>query len=364
MKIAIIGTRGIPNCYGGFEQVSEYLSEGLVRRGHDVSVYCSHSHPYKNNIWNGVSLIHCFDAEKHLKTAGQFLYDLNCIRDARKRNFDVLLFMGYTSSSIWGPWFPPKTVVISNMDGLEWKRQKYSGPVRRFLKHAEKLAVRHSHFHIADSVGIRKHFETEYNISPEYIPYGAKEITPADDSIETGFNSTEYFLIIARMEPENNIEMVLDGFTQVEQDKEMIVVGNTKTPFGRKMTRKFRHNKKIKFTGPVFEMKKLEYLRKNCQVYFHGHSVGGTNPSLLEAMACGALVAAHENIFNRSILENDAFYFNNASEVASIMASLDKKNYRDLIENNLRKIATTYNWEKIVDQYEIFIMNCFQKHRP
>jgi Domain of unknown function (DUF1972) len=174
MKLAIIGTRGIPNRYGGFEQISEYLSVGLAARGYEVSVYCSSDHPYRGSEWNGIKLIHCYDAEKHLLTAGQFIYDLNCIRDARKRNFDVLLFMGYTSSSIWGKWFPKNSLVISNMDGLEWKREKYSKPVQIFLRHAEKLAVQFSHFHIADSPAIKQHLDDKYGINATYIPYGAK----------------------------------------------------------------------------------------------------------------------------------------------------------------------------------------------
>src|SRR5215213_11430209 len=100
LKIAILGTRGIPNNYGGFEQIAGFLSKGLVEKGHSVTVYNSHQHPYKKDSWNGVQIIHCFDPEFLIGTAGQFIYDLNCILDARKRNFDVWLFMGYTSSSI------------------------------------------------------------------------------------------------------------------------------------------------------------------------------------------------------------------------------------------------------------------------
>src|SRR3954468_24285977 len=112
MKIAIIGTRGVPNNYGGFEQVTEFLSVGLLAKGHEVFVYNSHNHPYKEKTWNGVQLIHCYDPEYLIKTAGQFIYDFNCIRDARKRDFDVLLFMGYSSSSIWHFLFPKKKVIV------------------------------------------------------------------------------------------------------------------------------------------------------------------------------------------------------------------------------------------------------------
>ena len=130
LKIGILGTRGIPNHYGGFEQFAEHLSVCLFQRGHDVAVYNSSLHPYKQNEWNGVQIIHCRDWEHKIGTAGQFFYDLNCINDARKRNFDVLLHLGYTSDSVWHWRWPKKTVNIINMDGLEWQRSKYNKPTQ------------------------------------------------------------------------------------------------------------------------------------------------------------------------------------------------------------------------------------------
>src|SRR5688500_16446735 len=133
LKIAILGTRGIPNNYGGFEQIAGYLSKGLVEKGHSVTVYNSHKHPYKESIWNGVEIVRCFDPEFLIGTAGQFVYDLNCILHVRKRRFDIILMLGYTSSSVWKDLYPKNAVLITNMDGLEWKRPKYSKPVRKFL---------------------------------------------------------------------------------------------------------------------------------------------------------------------------------------------------------------------------------------
>ena len=124
MKIGILGTRGVPNYHGGFEQFAEYLSLGLLKRGLDVYVYNSHNHPYQEKIYKGVKIIHKNDPEHKLGTAGQFIYDLNCIRDSRKRNFDIIYQLGYTSSSIWWWLMPKKTIIVTNMDGLEWKRTK------------------------------------------------------------------------------------------------------------------------------------------------------------------------------------------------------------------------------------------------
>jgi len=213
LKIGIIGSRGIPNHYGGFEQCAEYLSAGLVKKGHMVCVYNSHNHPYQQNTWNGVQIIHCFDPEYLLGTAGQFIYDFNCIHDAKKRKFDIILMLGYTSSSIWGRLYPGKSVIITNMDGLEWKRSKYSKPVRHFLKYAEKLAVKHSDFFIADSPVIQEYLQTKYNINSKYIAYGAELSSPGDEEILKSYNilRRKYFLLMARIEPENNIDTIPEG---------------------------------------------------------------------------------------------------------------------------------------------------------
>ena len=120
VRIAILGTRGIPNHYGGFEQLAEYLAPGLVAAGHDVTVYNSHNHLYQEKSWKGVHIRHCHDPEYMLGSAGQFIYDLNCLIDARRQQYDVILQLGYTSSSIWGWLFPRKSKIIYNLVGLVW----------------------------------------------------------------------------------------------------------------------------------------------------------------------------------------------------------------------------------------------------
>jgi hypothetical protein len=214
LRIGILGTRGIPNYYGGFEQFAEYLSTGLVNNGHEVFVYNSHNHPYKQDAWNKVQIIHCYDPEYQLGSFGQFIYDLNCILDARKRKFDVILMLGFTSSSAWGWFYPDKSTLIFNMDGLEWKRTKYSKPVQQFLMLAEKLAVRFSSYYIADSVVIQSYLQNKYAINSEHIPYGAEVYYHEDESLlqEWGVEKHNYFILMARMVSENNIEMILDGF--------------------------------------------------------------------------------------------------------------------------------------------------------
>ncbi|MEO5564237.1 MAG: DUF1972 domain-containing protein, partial [Chitinophagaceae bacterium] len=321
LKIAILGTRGIPNHYGGYEQAVSFLAPALVKKGHSVTVYNSHNHPYQESHWKGVEIIHCNDPENKLGTAGQFIYDLNCIRDARKKEYDVIMLMGYTSSSVWGKLYPKKPVIISNMDGLEWTRSKYSKPVRRFLHYAEKLAVRHSDFFIADSPGIQSYLQQAYHIDSAYIPYGAVIYQKKDDEILKEFNvrSCKYYLIISRMEPENNVETILDGYTKSDSVLKFLVVGNTGNKYGKYLVKKYSSNENIIFAGAIFDQKKLHSLKSFCKLYFHGHSVGGTNPSLLEAMVGRVPIAAHNNPFNKAVLGADAYYFSSPADVINII---------------------------------------------
>lgn len=361
LRIGILGTRGIPNHYGGFEQIAGYLAKGLVERGHAVTVYNSHKHPYREKEWNGVSIVHCYDPEHKIGTAGQFIYDLNCMIDARRRNFDVILQLGYTSSSVWGWLKPAHTKVIYNMDGMEWMRAKYSRPVQKFLQFAERLAVRYSDAQIADSLAIKKYLAGKYGIDAVYIPYGAE--TPVNTDAETcksyGLEYDNYFLLVARMEPENNIEQILSGFLQSDTGKHFAVVGNINNQYGQYIYQKFGTHDRVHFLGPVFDIEQLHSLRASSSLYFHGHSVGGTNPSLLEAMASKAFIVAHNNPYNRHILENDALYFTTPGEVKHVIEhSIGATVKRTAIENNFEKILYRYNWNHIIDRYEHFILSC------
>lgn len=362
LKIAILGTRGIPNYYGGFEHISEYVSEGLVKRGHSVTVYNSHNHPYTENNWNGVEIRHCYDPEYKIGTAGQFIYDLNCLLDARKRKYDVIMLMGYTSSSVWGSLYPKGSAIITNMDGLEWKRSKYSKPVQAFLRYAEKLAVKHSQYYVADSMVIQSYLKNKYKIDSKYIPYGADLFSEIErEQFERSeILREDYFLLMARMEPENNIETILEGFNQSNSAKSFKVLGDTGNRFGKYITHKFKNDDRIQFKGSIFDNAKVRSLQNNSYLYFHGHSVGGTNPSLLEAMASEALIAAHNNPFNKSVLHTDAFYFSNANEVKNIVETVRRmETEKTMVNNNLYKIKNQFNWETIVDQYEEFALECF-----
>src|SRR5690606_37260887 len=367
MKIAILGTRGIPNNHGGFEQFAEYFSVYLASKSHDVYVYNSHDHAYQDKKFKGVNLIHCYDPESKLGTAGQFIYDLNCILDSRKRNFDVILQLGYTSNSIWHFLLPKKPVIITNMDGLEWKRSKYSPLVRQFLKFAEKLAVKHSDYLISDSVGISDFLKNKYNKSSKFIAYGAEVFNSPDVSVLTSYNIEPYSydLLIARMEPENNIETIIKGHLKKPSGRKLVIIGShTATEFGKYLFNSYSSNETIQFLGSLYDMTVLNNLRYFSNIYFHGHSVGGTNPSLLQAMASDCLIVAHNNVFNKSILESDAFYFND-DEGLSEYLEISKLDFemQQKITNNKEKVLQKYSWNIINKSYLDFIKKCYnEKH--
>ena len=365
MKIAILGTRGIPNHYSGFEQFAEFFSVFLVNQGHEVYVYNSHNHLYQEKTFKGVNIIHQYDPEHKLGTFGQFLYDFNCIIDSRKRDFDIILQLGYTSNSIWFFLLPKKPVIITNMDGLEWKRSKYSKPVQQFLKFAELLAVKSSDYLISDSLGIQKYLKEKYKIDSTYIPYGATVFEDPDEELLKEYKVTKsnYNMIMARFEPENNIETVLDGIVLCGEETTVLVVGNHNTKYGDYLKEKFSINKAIRFIGAEFNINKLNNLRYFSNFYFHGHSVGGTNPSLLEAMASKAFIIAHNNHFNKAILKENGYYFSNPIEVKNMLQDVKKSDNLPFIQNNFEAIEHEFNWNKINGAYLQLFEKCLSENQ-
>jgi len=365
MNIAIIGTRGIPNQYGGFEQFADILSCGLAQKGHEITVYCSANHSYQETDYKGVKLIHKYDPENKIGTVGQFIYDLLCILDARKRDFDLIYLLGYTSSSIWQRLlYKRKTVVITNMDGLEWKRSKYSHKVQLFLKYAEKLAVKFSDYLVADSIGIQSYLKNKYNVESSYLPYGSFVFEGAikEDIKAYEVDAFNYDILIARFEPENNIEMVLQAFLASDTQRQLLLVGNHKhTEFGKRMLDIYGTDKRIRFMGAIYDQTALNNLRYYSNLYFHGHSVGGTNPSLLEAMGSSCLICYHNNEFNRAIVGEDGFAFTDVDILTGIINTKLKTAYRSYIENNRHKIITTYSWKHIIDQYIQYFSSLIKK---
>jgi glycosyltransferase involved in cell wall biosynthesis len=240
------------------------------------------------------------------------------------------------------------------MDGLEWMRTKYSKPAQQFLRLAEKLAAKHAGILVADSSYMKEYLLEKYNRKAVYIPYGAEEFVSTDLSVfrKHQVNPGEYFLLIARMEPENNIDMIIKGYLLSKHPYPLLVVGDTTNAYGKKIRAAYPDSS-IHFCGSIYDQAELNNLRYHSAKYFHGHSVGGTNPSLLEAMSCRCDIVAHKNSFNKAILREDANYFSSANDVAAVINMRESsKAVHKRKQSNIGKIKTVYSQQKNIDDYE------------
>lgn len=365
MKIAFVSTRGIPNNYGGFEQFAEYISVGMAQRGHEVVVYSPKFHPYQESTYKGVRIKHIYSPETWMgSSVGSFFYDFASLRDAlKKEDFDIIYEAGYTSIIPAYIWFNVKKrkrpIFTTNMDGLENKRSKFSPMVRRFLDWEEKMAVKYSHYLIADNMGIHDYYKEKYGKESKFLAYGADihDDFKAEYLEEFGLKLEEYYILIARLEPENNIVMAIEGYLHSKENgrRPLIVVGKTNTPHGKELVEKYGNERNVEFVGGIYDFKKLDSVRHFSKAYFHGHSVGGTNPSLLEAMAAGCFIFAHDNIFNRAVLKENAFYYPSADKVTEYLNRIDTIAEGSKIQytaRNIEVIRNEYSWESLIDKHE------------
>ena len=369
MKIAFISTRGIPNNYGGFEQFTEYISVGLAAKGHEVTVYSPHYHPYQEKEYKGVRIKHIYSPEQWMGgSVGSFFYDYACLKDAlKKENYDIIYEAGYTSIIPAYIRFNVKSIkwpiFTTNMDGLEYKRTKFNKWVQKFVFWEERMAVKHSHYLIADNMGIKDYYKEKYGKDSKFLAYGANiyDNYSEDYLKEYGLEKDKYLLIIARLEPENNLAMAIEGYIASElfEKKPLVVVGKTNTPYGKYLVEHYKQYKHVKFVGGIYDFDKINSVRYYSYAYFHGHSVGGTNPSLLEAMASECFILSHNNIFNRAVLGENSIYYQDASQVTTLLNRLEElsANYRKaFVAQNLEVIRTQYSWAKLVDEHEKYFM--------
>lgn len=362
LRIAITGSRGIPNHYGGFEQCAERLSVLLTKRGHSVTVYNPHDHPYPADTYEGVRIVKCFHPEKQIGTAANFLYDYLCMRHALRSGCDILLVLGYTTASIFNPILRRRgAVMVTNMDGLEWKRDKWSRPVKALIRNLEALGARYGGHLISDHPEIRRYLLDTYGRDSTCIAYGADPAhSPETAHLQHyGLQNGAFDLVIARLEKENHIEMILDGVVASATDTPMVVVGKHHTRYGTFLKEKYGAYPQIRFTDGIYSAAVLDTLRTCSRFYFHGHSVGGTNPSLLEAMAAGSYIVAHENAFNRGVLGDQAHYFSSSEGVSEILKDPARSNAKrtEWIGIQQEKIRTQYSWEHIASCYEALFLS-------
>jgi len=348
--VAIVGTVGLPAKYGGFETLTQNLVQQLNDK-FDFTVYCSSKvYSEQHSEWNGAKLKY---VPLHANGIQSIPYDICSIMSAA-RQADVILILGVSGALVL-PFLGSsvRRKMVINIDGLEWRRVKWNAIIRSFLKYSEKIAVKYGSIIIADNEEIRRYVETSYGKRSALIEYGADHIFEAG---RTGGASSEppYAFTVCRIEPENNIHLILEAFA--ESGRRLKIVGNwEKSPYGRKLFESYSHHKEIELISPIYDQRKLDMLRTNCSLYVHGHSAGGTNPSLVEAMYIGLPIVAFDVSYNRATTENKAYFFKDKAELVEIL-----KTTNDLALNEvalkLKEIAQKrYTWRRIAEKYaEVF----------
>lgn len=358
MRIAITGTRGIPNLYGGFERFAERLSVGLAERGHEIWVYNPAWHPYAGQYYRGVRILRKGLPEKSIGPGGNYLYDLRCLKDALRRGCDIILECGYASASPWYPLLKRKnTRLVTHMDGMEWQREKWGWLTRKLFQKAERMAVKHSDLIVCDHPEIASYYRKRYSVNPAMIPYGADIPETWDRTIPLKYDleSGNYYLIIARLEPENNIRPVIEGFLASGVPGSLVVVGDHSGKYGKMIFRNFRNSDEVRFTGGIYDPVDLDHIRHFSKALIHGHSAGGTNPSLLEAMAAGTYIIAHDNPYNRWVLGDNAAYFSTAGDISTLLSDRIplKGDCEKMISRNIERIRKYFQWDLVIRRYEV-----------
>ncbi len=325
MHVLILGTRGIPSKHSGFETFAQDLSLFLRARGHEVTVYCqvSKAERFREDEWNGIRriLIPAGDG-----SIGTILFDWHAIRHSMREK-GVVLTLGYNTGIFNAMYRLCGISNLMNMDGIEWRRQKWSRLARAWFWVNEWAGARVATHLVADHPEIGKHLLR--HTSPEkitVIPYGAEPVSSAPvDLIEKyGLEPKKYYLLIARPEPENSILEIVQAYSLQHRGMPLVVLGKYQRNGTRYQIKVLNAaGPEVKFLGPIFDRDVVRALRFHARAYIHGHSVGGTNPSLVESLAAGNAVIAHDNPFNRWVAGEDARYFKSPSDLAHILDALN-----------------------------------------
>jgi len=376
LKIAIVGSRGIPAKYGGAETFAEEISQKLTKLGFEVYVTCE-SRRLRKDEYNGVIRIHTPSIQGKtltVPTVNDVFSTIHLLLRCPKIKLICYLSPDAALAAVI-PRLLRKKVIV-NTDGIEWKRliirRRYFSPAWKFLsvlvswylKLMERLAVRLSHAVIADSREIKAYLEKSYNAkNVVYISYGARELLnsniPAEREQEVlksfDLRTEEYYLTVGRIVAENNIHMEVEGFKRARSDKKLVIVGNfnEKDKYTSYLIKLRDNDPRIMFLNPIYDKEVLGILRKNCYAYIHAYEVGGTNPSLLEQMLFGRPIIAYDVPFHREVLQGGGIYFKAEDDLAKCIDMLEngEVDLKEIAEWQARRIEEEYNWDKVAEKY-------------
>lgn len=363
LRVAVIGTVGVPACYGGFESLVDNLLD-FAPPNVEYTVFCSgRKYGKRLDSYKGAKLVYL---EMDANGKDSIFYDFKSMKLSVAAKADILLVLG-VSGCIFLPYIRRifKGKIITNIDGLEWRRDKWKWYAKKLLKLSEKMAVKYSDIVIGDNKGITDYIKSEYskivqNKRVELIAYGGNQVSRVkDDSLfeRYSFCCEPYAVTVCRIEPENNVHLILESFSKMP-DETLVFVGNwEKSEYGRSLKEKFSACKNIHLLAPIYEPHTVNWLRSNARVYIHGHSAGGTNPSLVEAMNLSLLILAFDCVYNRATTEEKCLYWKTSEDLQNLMKELrhSESDSESLCEKIAREMGEAgkrlYSWEKIARQY-------------
>lgn len=350
-QIVIIGTVGVPANYGGFESLVENLLGDNTSKDIIYTIFCSSkSYLDKNDTYKGAKLKYI---GLNANGAQSTLYDIVSMLKTTNE-YDVALVLGVSGCMflpIFRLWFKNKLIV--NIDGLEHRREKWGRFAKWFLRKSEAVAVKYADVVVSDNKGIQDYVTKTYHKGSVMIAYGGDHVerrVPSQKQEEVlshyGVEKGKYAISVCRIEPENNCHVILEAFSNT--DKKLIYIGNwERSEYGKALKAKYSNCNNINIHSPEYDLDTLYVLRNNAEMYIHGHSAGGTNPSLVEAMFFGKPILAYDVVYNRATTDDKAYYFRDAKELRELIAN------EHLNGNAMKEMAQEkYTWKKIAAQYE------------
>jgi glycosyltransferase involved in cell wall biosynthesis len=363
LRIAIIGSRGIPAGYGGFETFAQELAPRLVERHHQVTVYCRKGYTGDAQLatYRGVSLRHT--PALRSRSLEQLTHEFTSILDSIPRGFQLYYFLGYRGAPFYLPIRASRRIAVVNTDGLEWKRRKWNGLGRAYLHAAEWIAAHLAADElVADARAIADYFRIAHGVESMYLTSGAYALDNSAIRPEVlekhGLVPDAYYLVACRIEPENNVERIVREFLASGSKRTLVIVGgmNYETQYWREL-QAIPAGGRVRFLGFVYGEMQIESLHLGAYAYIHGHEVGGTNPSLLTAMGAANTPIALDTPFNRENLAETGRYWTkeHGSLAAQIRWAEENGDELSSLGRHAReRIRTRYTWEQVAAAHDAF----------
>ena len=365
--LRILGTRGVPAAHGGFETFAEHLALYLVASGWRVVVYCQVDGfgPVYEDVWQGVERVNIPVSQSGAK--GTVIFDWQVTAHAARCK-DLCLTLGYNTAAFCVLLRLRRIPNLINMDGIEWSRAKWSGPARAWLWLNERAGCWLGDHLVADHPQIKAHLESRVSGRKiTTIAYGADAVdnAPTDPVLALGLEPGRFLTVIARPEPENSLLEIVRGFSARERGYQLVVLGNysDENPYHREV--RSAASSEVRFVGAIYDKTVVQALRFHSAAYVHGHQVGGTNPSLVEALGADNAVVAHDNRFNRWVVGAAAVYFDGADSFSACMDDLlnDPARLGVLRANSRARFAEAFTWSDILAQYESLLVRFLPAHQ-